>query len=75
MLNPDGVSMGNYRCSYSGYDLNRKWKDTHPIYHPEIYRVKKMVEMMKDRIAMVIDIHGHSRKKGVFFYGCSTSND
>ena len=23
MLNPDGVIVGNYRCSLSGYDLNR----------------------------------------------------
>lgn len=25
MLNPDGVIHGNYRCSLSGHDLNRKW--------------------------------------------------
>jgi len=23
MLNPDGVIVGNYRCSLGGYDLNR----------------------------------------------------
>ena len=23
MLNPDGVIIGNYRCSLSGHDLNR----------------------------------------------------
>jgi murein tripeptide amidase MpaA len=23
MLNPDGVVVGNYRCSLSGHDLNR----------------------------------------------------
>ena len=34
-----------------------------------------MIEMLKDRIAMVVDVHGHSRKKGVFFYGCSQPND
>ncbi len=26
MLNPDGVINGNYRCSLSGSDLNRRWK-------------------------------------------------
>jgi hypothetical protein len=26
MLNPDGVINGNYRCSLSGGDLNRRWK-------------------------------------------------
>uniref|UniRef100_A0A7S4U9J5 Peptidase M14 domain-containing protein n=1 Tax=Guillardia theta TaxID=55529 RepID=A0A7S4U9J5_GUITH len=25
MLNPDGVILGNYRCSLSGHDLNRQW--------------------------------------------------
>lgn len=25
MLNPDGVIHGNYRCSLSGADLNRRW--------------------------------------------------
>ena len=25
MLNPDGVVVGNYRCSLSGFDLNRQW--------------------------------------------------
>jgi cytosolic carboxypeptidase protein 2/3 len=25
MLNPDGVINGSYRCSLSGYDLNRVW--------------------------------------------------
>jgi murein tripeptide amidase MpaA len=25
MINPDGVIHGNYRCSLSGRDLNRRW--------------------------------------------------
>jgi len=25
MLNPDGVIVGNYRCSLSGHDLNRQY--------------------------------------------------
>lgn len=24
-MNPDGVVVGNSRCSVSGFDLNRKW--------------------------------------------------
>lgn len=27
MVNPDGVIHGNYRCSLSGRDLNRKWSN------------------------------------------------
>lgn len=28
MINPDGVIHGNYRCSLSGRDLNRRWNET-----------------------------------------------
>jgi murein tripeptide amidase MpaA len=34
MINPDGVILGNYRFSYSGNDLNRKWKNTDEKIHP-----------------------------------------
>jgi len=42
MLNPDGVIIGNYRCSLAGQDLNRQWKD--PVKHlfPEIYHTKEV---------------------------------
>lgn len=64
--------MGNYRLSYAGSDLNRKWKDTSPKLHPEVYLLKKLIQKLskQHRIRLMIDMHGHSRKKGVFFYGC-----
>ena len=34
MLNPDGVTQGNSRCSISGVDLNRKWAKPSKKYHP-----------------------------------------
>lgn len=34
MLNPDGVINGNYRCSLSGYDLNRVWHYDNKISSP-----------------------------------------
>jgi hypothetical protein len=34
MINPDGVIVGNYRLSFIGHDLNRKWKDTSERFHP-----------------------------------------
>lgn len=37
MLNPDGVIIGNYRCSLSGQDLNRQWQLPNSKLHPEIY--------------------------------------
>jgi len=41
MLNPDGVINGNYRCSLSGYDLNRVWDNNDKDKFPEIYYTKR----------------------------------
>lgn len=43
MLNPDGVINGSYRCSLSGYDLNRVWNYDNKISSPEIYFTKKAI--------------------------------
>ena len=43
ILNADGVINGNYRCSLSGQDLNRRWKNPNKILHPVISNVKKLV--------------------------------
>ena len=43
MLNPDGVINGSYRCSLSGYDLNRVWHCDNRISSPQIYFTKKVV--------------------------------
>ena len=37
MLNPDGVVLGNYRCSQLGTDLNRRWDRPNRLLHPSIY--------------------------------------
>lgn len=73
MLNPDGVRYGNYRCSLLGVDLNRRWINPNPILHPTIYHTKQMISAFKDRHDLVLfcDIHGHSKKRGVFMYGCA----
>lgn len=42
-LNPDGVINGNYRCSLSGQDLNRRWKAPSRVLHPVIFAVKKLI--------------------------------
>jgi len=72
MLNPDGVINGNYRTSLSGSDLNRRWCKPDPIMHPTIYRTKEMIKRLK-RVypqCIVMDLHGHSTKEGIFIYGC-----
>eukprot|EP00605_Chrysophyceae_sp_TOSAG23-4_P002552 GSChrysophyteH1.ASY1.ANO1.2817.1 assembled CDS len=72
MLNPDGVINGNYRCSLSGDDLNRQWSNPSKELHPTIWHAKELIKRTKRRwlVGLVLDIHGHSRKHGVFTYGC-----
>ena len=76
MINPDGVIYGNYRCSLLGVDLNRRWNDPSKILHPTIYNAKQLVKMIdiERSVAMFCDIHGHSRKKNIFMYGCCMNN-
>ena len=42
MLNPDGVVVGNYRCSLAGVDLNRSWKFPSRKLHPTIWHTKEV---------------------------------
>ena len=44
MLNPDGVIVGNYRCSLAGRDLNRNYRHPRRDNFPTIYALKAMVE-------------------------------
>ena len=68
-LNPDGVTQGNYRCSLSGSDLNRKYISPSNILHPVIYNLKSMIRNISNPVAFYCDLHGHSKKKDVFAYG------
>lgn len=71
MLNPDGVINGSYRCSLAGCDLNRVWHRADKISHPEIFGVKKSIyELYDSNMFLFVDLHAHSKKKGVFMYGC-----
>ena len=75
MLNPDGVINGNYRCSLSGNDLNRRWKTPIETLHPTIYNLKKIIWQYGKKIIFYCDFHGHSRKFNSFFYGCNDDAD
>jgi murein tripeptide amidase MpaA len=72
VLNPDGVVVGNYRCSLSGADLNRQWISPSGRFYPEVNAVKLMMrKTLESRdIAFYCDFHGHSRAKNAFMYGC-----
>jgi len=71
MLNPDGVIVGNSRCSLAGHDLNRQWDEPSRKLHPTIFAAKRMMRQLKEdrEVVLFIDVHGHSRKKNVFMYG------
>jgi cytosolic carboxypeptidase protein 2/3 len=73
MLNPDGVVFGNYRCGLAGADLNRTWKLPSKILNPTIYASKKFIKsFIKERnVDFICDLHGHSKKKNIFMYGCN----
>ena len=40
MLNPDGVIVGNYRCSLAGRDLNRNYKSVLKDSFPSVWHTK-----------------------------------
>ena len=43
MINPDGVALGNNRCSLAAVDLNRFWCDPSESAHPVIFAAKVMM--------------------------------
>mmetsp|Transcript_69358 Transcript_69358/g.127965 ORF Transcript_69358/g.127965 Transcript_69358/m.127965 type:complete len:1087 (+) Transcript_69358:179-3439(+) len=72
MLNIDGVIFGNSRCSLSGFDLNRQWVDSGASRDqaPEVWALKAFIAKLPSAPYMCLDLHAHSRKRGIFFYGC-----
>jgi hypothetical protein len=74
MLNVDGVIHGCSRCELSNEDLNRRWLKPDAQRHPSIYHAKGLLEYVCSRLgnrpSLLCDIHGHSRRFNVFFYGC-----
>ncbi|KAI5095106.1 cytosolic carboxypeptidase 1 [Silurus meridionalis] len=73
MLNPDGVYLGNYRCSLMGFDLNRHWQDPSQWAHPTLHAVKQLIIQMnqdpKVSLEFYIDVHAHSTMMNGFMYG------
>ncbi|TPP63310.1 ATP/GTP binding protein 4 [Fasciola gigantica] len=73
MLNPDGVYLGNYRCSLMGFDLNRQWQEPSQWAHPTIFATKQLLMKLNQNTAVdvnfFIDIHAHSTLMNGFMYG------
>nr|XP_058925558.1 cytosolic carboxypeptidase 2 isoform X4 [Kogia breviceps] len=76
MLNPDGVIVGNYRCSLAGRDLNRHYKTTLKESFPCIWHTRNMIKrLLEEReVLLYCDFHGHSRKSNIFLYGCNNKD-
>ncbi|XP_013360386.1 PREDICTED: cytosolic carboxypeptidase 3 isoform X4 [Chinchilla lanigera] len=76
MLNPDGVIVGNYRCSLTGRDLNRNYTSLMKESFPSVWYTRNMVHrlMEKREVILYCDLHGHSRKENIFMYGCGGSD-
>ena len=75
MLNADGVINGNSRTGINGLDYNRQWQDTVSKI-PEIYALKEVIRSTQKvrEIHMFCDLHGHSRKKDLFIFGCNNNS-
>ena len=71
MLNTDGVILGNFRAGLAGDDLNRQYLKPEAEFHPSVLTLlNKVANLRSDRrVAMFIDLHGHSTKPNVFSYG------
>ena len=73
MLNPDGVVLGNYRCSLMGFDLNRYWLEPSSWAHPTILATKQLLLGMNEdpniSLDFYIDLHAHSTMMNGFMYG------
>ncbi|XP_072473631.1 cytosolic carboxypeptidase 2 isoform X5 [Notamacropus eugenii] len=76
MLNPDGVIVGNYRCSLAGRDLNRHYKTILKESFPCIWHTRNMIKrVLEEReVLLYCDFHGHSRKNNIFLYGCNSTS-
>ncbi|XP_073993899.1 cytosolic carboxypeptidase 6-like isoform X2 [Rhodnius prolixus] len=78
MLNPDGVFLGNYRCSQVGQDLNRNWskisKWMHPTVHAAYSYISSLDQDKNIELDIVLDLHAHSNLRGAFITG-NTYND
>ncbi|KAK1789809.1 hypothetical protein P4O66_015693 [Electrophorus voltai] len=77
MLNPDGVVVGNYRCSLAGRDLNRNYRSLLRDSFPCVWYTRNMVKRLlaERKVVLYCDFHGHSRKNNVFMYGCNDQKD
>jgi hypothetical protein len=63
-------------CRLSGHDMNRCWDAPDPVLHAPVYHLKRLLatSMSLTGVDLFCDVHGHSRKEGIFMYGCVPSS-
>ncbi|KAF4526339.1 hypothetical protein B566_EDAN014647 [Ephemera danica] len=73
--NLDQGGLRCHRCGLTDEDLNRRWSRPDPRLHPVIFHAKGLIEYCARVLGrtpfLYCDLHGHSRRKNVFLYGCS----
>lgn len=78
MLNPDGVFLGNYRCSSVGFDLNRHWQRPSTWSAPTIAAVRRLMARYASNErwapALALDLHAHSTATNGFLF-CNSSDE
>jgi murein tripeptide amidase MpaA len=47
-MNPDGVTIGNYRTGLSGRDFNREFINPDKEMFVEVYQLKNLIERYKN---------------------------
>lgn len=75
MVNPDGVLFGNSRCTLAGADPNRCWCDPPAAQQPEVCALKEHIASLAEGCYMCLDLHQHSKKRGIFFYSCQYDSE
>jgi hypothetical protein len=72
MLNPDGVFLGNYRCSSVGLDLNRLWHASAGGTAPTIHAMRECAQGYTChpacKLEMILDMHAHSTCMNGFIF-------
>eukprot|EP00993_Chasmostoma_nieuportense_P000726 NODE_1668_length_1418_cov_28.577847_g1583_i0.p1 GENE.NODE_1668_length_1418_cov_28.577847_g1583_i0~~NODE_1668_length_1418_cov_28.577847_g1583_i0.p1 ORF type:complete len:435 (+),score=119.84 NODE_1668_length_1418_cov_28.577847_g1583_i0:11-1315(+) len=71
MLNPDGVFLGNYRCSSLGFDLNRHWLN--PEWSQPSIKATRDLLFTLQGLDFFIDMHAHSTATNSFMFANNAS--